>query len=59
MIFWCRAISFNAIDNICHSVFFFVFFLRSQSILSGGADNQLIIYDISGGGRRTRSNDME
>lgn len=37
----------------------FFFFLRSQSILSGGADNQLIIYDISGGGRRTRSNDME
>lgn len=30
-----------------------------SSILSGGADNQLIIYDISGGGRRTRSNDME
>lgn len=58
MIFWCRAICFDAIDNICHSGFF-VFFLRSQSILSGGADNQLIIYDISGGGRRTRSNDME
>lgn len=57
MIFWCRAISLDAIDNICHSSFFF--FLRSQSILSGGADNQLIIYDISGGGRRTRSNDME
>lgn len=30
-----------------------------SSILSGGADNQLIIYDISGGGRRTRSNDVE
>ncbi|KAJ7372175.1 WD repeat-containing protein 12 [Desmophyllum pertusum] len=29
------------------------------SILSGGADNQLIIYDISGGGWRTRDSDME
>ena len=57
MILWCRAMSIDAIDNICLSVF--LFFLRSQSILSGGADNQLIIYDISGGGRRTRSSDME
>ncbi|XP_020604826.1 ribosome biogenesis protein WDR12 homolog [Orbicella faveolata] len=29
------------------------------SMLSGGADNQLIIYDISGGGWRTRDSDME
>jgi len=29
------------------------------SILSGGADNQLIIYDVSGGGWRTRERDME
>ena len=31
----------------------------SQSMLSGGADNQLIIYDVSGGGWRTRDSDME
>jgi len=29
------------------------------SILSGGADNQLITYDISGGGWRTTDSDME
>ena len=36
--------------------FFLHFF---QSILSGGADNQLIIYDISGGGWRTTDSEME
>ena len=34
-------------------------FVFLQSILSGGADNQLIIYDVSGGGWRTRERDME
>jgi len=33
--------------------------LYFQSILSGGADNQLITYDISGGGWRTTDSDME
>ena len=37
-------------------IFFLHFF---QSILSGGADNQLIIYDISGGGWRTTDSEME
>ena len=30
-----------------------------QSMLSGGADSHLIIYDVSGGGWRTRDSDME
>lgn len=29
------------------------------SMLSGGADNHLIIYDVSGGGWKTRGSDME
>ncbi|KAM7447635.1 WD repeat-containing protein 12 [Porites harrisoni] len=32
---------------------------QQKSILSGGADNQLIIYDISGGGWRTTDSEME
>ena len=34
-------------------------FVFLQSILSGGADNQLIIYDVSGGGWRRSERDME
>ena len=29
-IFWCRAISFDAIDNMCHSGFFFFFFTFTE-----------------------------